>query len=89
MAVGVYTAARKAGLRIPEDLSVVGFDDTPIVSRIWPAMTSVRSPIREVGLKAAELLLSTRELKPGAKVEAPPPISMQLIIRESTANAQT
>lgn len=89
MAVGVYTAARKAGLRIPEDLSVVGFDDTPIVSRIWPAMTSVRSPIREVGLKAAELLLNTRGLEPGATVEGPPPISMQLIIRESTANAQT
>ena len=49
MALGVYFAARKAGLRIPEQLSVIGFDDTPMVTRIWPAMTSVWSPIRDVG----------------------------------------
>lgn len=89
MAMGVYTAARKAGLRVPEDLSVVGFDDTPIVSRIFPAMTSVRSPIRDVGVKAAELLLATHGKPADTQSDVPAPIALQLIIRESTANVSS
>ena len=61
MAVGVYVAAREAGLRIPEDLSIVGFDDTPIAERIWPPLTTVRSPIREIGRAAARLLIGRKE----------------------------
>ena len=57
MAAGVYKAAYRLGLRIPEQLSVVGFDDSPIASRLWPSLTTVRLPIRDMGLRAAALLL--------------------------------
>ena len=56
MAVGVYQAARRAGFGVPEILSIVGFDDTPMASRIWPPLTTVRLPIREMGKAAAALL---------------------------------
>lgn len=57
MAIGIYTSARKAGLRVPDDLSIVGFDDTPMAARMWPPMTTVRLPIRDMGREAAESLL--------------------------------
>jgi LacI family transcriptional regulator len=57
MAVGVYQAARRAGFGVPEDLSIVGFDDTPMASRIWPPLTTVRLPIRDMGKAAAALLV--------------------------------
>lgn len=90
MAVGVYFAARKAGLRIPQDLSVVGFDDTPIVSRVWPPMTSVRFPIRDLGYDIAKLLIesdkSSTDIEPDPfDPPAPQTIELSLIVRESTA----
>jgi LacI family transcriptional regulator len=57
MAAGVYQVARQAGLSIPGDLSVVGFDDTPVSARLWPPLTTVRWPIHEMGLAAAQHLL--------------------------------
>lgn len=57
MAAGVYRVALGRGLRIPEDLSVVGFDDSPLASRLWPPLTSVRLPIRDMGRFAAEKLI--------------------------------
>lgn len=85
MAVGIYSAARKAGLRIPQDLSVVGYDDTPIVSRLWPPMTSVRFPIRDVGCDIAKLLLSSDKLDKDEQDAKLQTIDLDLIIRESTA----
>ncbi|GGX61879.1 LacI family transcriptional regulator [Litorimonas cladophorae] len=84
MAVGVYVAARKAGLRIPQDLSVVGFDDTPIVSRIWPPMTSVRFPIRDLGFDVATLLIDSDKMPPAQQRTVPQIVELDLIIREST-----
>lgn len=57
MAVGVYRAAHDLGLSIPDDLSVVGYDDSPIASQVWPALTSVHLPIRDMGKAAAERVL--------------------------------
>lgn len=82
MAVGVYVAARKAGLEIPRDLSIVGFDDTPISSRIWPSMTTVRSPIRDVGKAAALRLIQSNEEKADI---TPLSFDLELIVRDSTA----
>jgi len=82
MAAGVYTAAREAGLSVPRDLSVVGFDDSPMASRLWPLLTSVRLPIRDMGRMAAQKLL------PGAaekKAPAEPDVIPTLVKRESTA----
>ncbi len=85
MAMGVYSAARKAGLRIPEDISVVGYDDTPVVARVWPPMTSVRSPIRDVGFSAAKLLMDQKDLAGGAASGHKDIFELELIVRESTA----
>lgn len=57
MAVGVVHAAKSRGLRIPEDLSVVGFDDQEHASTVVPALTTVRQPLGEMGRVAANLLI--------------------------------
>lgn len=58
MALGIMQAARERGLELPRDLSVVGFDDLPMAARVWPTLTSVRLPIRDMGRMAAEKLLA-------------------------------
>ncbi|MFT4025372.1 MAG: LacI family DNA-binding transcriptional regulator [Novosphingobium sp.] len=57
MAAGVLHAARERGLAVPEDLSIVGFDDTAIAATIWPPLTTVRWPIRAMGRSAALKLI--------------------------------
>lgn len=81
MAIGIYTSARKLGLSIPDDLSIVGFDDTPMASRIAPALTTVRLPIREMGREAARGLM--RSLS-GADPSANESFIPEIILREST-----
>ena len=58
VAVGVLAAARRLGLRVPDDLSVVGFDDLPLSSHTDPPLTTVRQPVRQKGEEAARLLLA-------------------------------
>ena len=82
MAIGIYTAARKAGLNIPDDLSIVGFDDTPMASRIWPQMTTVRLPIREMGKSAADRLLDQIQ---GKSVKASKQFVPEIVVRQSTS----
>src|SRR4029078_563078 len=60
MALGVYQAARQAGVRIPEDLSVVGFDDLPVVSWVDPPLTTVHQPLIEMAAAATELARAVR-----------------------------
>jgi LacI family transcriptional regulator len=61
MAAGVYQVARQMGLSVPEDISIIGFDDTPVSSRLWPPLTTVRWPIRDMGRAAARKLLGSDE----------------------------
>jgi LacI family transcriptional regulator len=56
MALGAIRAARAAGLRVPDDLSIVGFDDLPISAWVEPGLTSVRQPIAEMGALAVEMI---------------------------------
>jgi LacI family transcriptional regulator len=58
MAAAVLYAARLRGISVPEDLSIVGFDDTPIASRVWPPLTTVRWPIAAMGRSAAHKLIA-------------------------------
>ena len=82
MASGVYGAAHELGIRIPDDLSLIGFDDAPIATRMWPAMTSVRLPVREMGKAAAEKLFA----QPKEATNAPAAeFTPALIERQSTA----
>jgi DNA-binding LacI/PurR family transcriptional regulator len=57
-ALGVYQAARELGLRIPADLSVVGFDDLPITALVDPPLTTVHQPLTEMAAAATELALA-------------------------------
>jgi DNA-binding LacI/PurR family transcriptional regulator len=57
IAVGAMDVARKAGVRIPEDLSIVGFDDLPLASWVNPPLTTVAQPLRRKGKVAAEMLV--------------------------------
>ncbi len=76
-------AARERGLRLPEDLSVVGFDDSDEASLLTPALTSVRQPLAEMGRMAVVLL--TRLLE-GLPVDAlAVELATKLVVRESTA----
>ncbi|MET7899939.1 LacI family DNA-binding transcriptional regulator [Streptomyces sp. NPDC005355] len=81
MAIGALSYCRRAGLRVPEDVSVVGFDDLPFASLLTPGLTTVRQPAREMGVKAAKLLLGMVD---GAEPASPPPSPVSLKIREST-----
>jgi LacI family transcriptional regulator len=86
-ALGVYEAARQRGLHIPQDLSVVGFDDLPVARWISPPLTTVRQPLAEMGRAAAEMLRDLIEGVPlrSRRVE----LSTELITRESTGPAGT
>ena len=59
MAAGAMAVAHQRGLSIPGDLSITGFDDTPVASLTWPGLTTIRQPIVEMAAGAADLLLAT------------------------------
>jgi LacI family transcriptional regulator len=57
MAAGVLAVAHSLGIGVPDELSVAGFDDVPLASQVWPALTTIRQPISAMSAKAADLLL--------------------------------
>ena len=59
MAAGLIWAAAKYGLKVPDDLSVAGFDDIPLARQLWPPLTTVRQPSRDMGKIAATQLLES------------------------------
>ncbi|MBM7570726.1 LacI family DNA-binding transcriptional regulator [Aquibacillus albus] len=68
LAIGCYQAAKSIGLSIPDDLSITGFDDIEIAQAVEPALTTVTSPIEQLGVRAVEMVVSTIE-KPKAYKE--------------------
>lgn len=89
MAIGAMRAAREAGKRIPQDLSVVGYDDIPAAEYADPPLTTIRQPMREVGATAARLLIERIEQDEPAKgvMEGEVLLSPELIQRASTVSA--
>ncbi len=84
MAAGVICAVYELGLQVPRDVSVCGFDDTPISRHIHPALTTVRQPTREMGqLAGLELLKALRDRDEAGMVEVP----YTLQLRRSTGPA--
>lgn len=83
MAVGAVRAVRDAGLRVPEDISVIGFDDIPLASYFDPPLTTMRQDIELSGREAARLLVRRLE-QPEAPVEHRI-LEAQLVVRCSTA----
>lgn len=61
MAAGAFHAARQRDLKIPDDLSIIGFDDSPVAAHIWPPLTTVGWPVREMGRAAALKLIAPGE----------------------------
>ncbi len=82
-AIGLMAAAQSSGLRVPEDLSIVGYDDLPMAAWTSPALTTVRQPIVEKGRLAARLLIQRMK---GKDVVSPPPLGTKLVVRKSTSH---
>ena len=84
VALGAYNAIREAGLTIPDDISIIGFDDLPLSTFISPALTTVRMPAREIAQDSCYLLmrLMKHEFPESRMISLP----TTLIIRESTRN---
>jgi LacI family transcriptional regulator len=86
IALGVIETARTRGMRVPEDLSVVGFDDTRLARMASPPLTTVRQPLREMGGVALRTAL---RLAGGEKVESHHiELATELVVRASTAHAR-
>jgi LacI family transcriptional regulator len=87
MAVGALRAARERGLSVPEDLSVVGFDDAEAAQIVTPALTTVRQPLAELGRTAVSLLMRMveRQRVEALRVE----LATRLVVRDSTTAPRT
>ncbi|WP_442683015.1 LacI family DNA-binding transcriptional regulator [Stenotrophomonas sp. JC08] len=79
MAAGVYKVAMREGINIPRELSVVGYDDSPLASRLWPPLTSVRRNTRDTGRTAAAMLIQPEGHTPLPVASVRP----HLIVRDS------
>ncbi len=87
MAAGVLAAAQESKIRVPGQLSVVGFDDAPIAQSVWPKLTTIRQPLRAMGEKSIELLESHIRLTSGETVEnlrSNVVLDYELKVRQST-----
>ncbi|MBX9382241.1 substrate-binding domain-containing protein, partial [Serratia marcescens] len=80
LAIGLMGAARDCGLTPGRDIAIVGFNDTPLAAQLPIALSSVHSPMRDMGYRAMELLLKKMKGETPASLKLEP----QLVIRESS-----
>jgi DNA-binding LacI/PurR family transcriptional regulator len=85
MAIAGISAANDRGIRVPEDLSIVGFDDIPLAPYIVPPLTTIRQNVVAWGTAAAETLVATVEGRDLPHLKIPP---VEFIVRSSTAKAR-
>ena len=86
MAAGAMLSLHRAGIRIPNEISVTGFDDTPMSGVVWPPLTTIRQPLRQIGHEAAMRLIGM--IASGQTADQPfRPVGHKLVVRESTAAA--
>jgi DNA-binding LacI/PurR family transcriptional regulator len=84
LAVGILHAAHQRGLRVPEDLSITGFDDIPMAAYTWPALTTVRMPTREMVATAVRMVLDDGEVPAATSGLRHPILEAALVVRAST-----
>ncbi len=83
--MGVIRTARRCGLRIPEDLSVMGFDDIDAASLVDPPLTTMHVPTREMGQRAARQLMQAMLLgTPSKEAACTLRLRPELVVRSST-----
>lgn len=87
IALGITRAARELGLRIPDDLSLVGYDNLPITEWLNPSLTTVNQPLREMGGLATEMLITLAE--GGRPSSMRVDLMTELVVRDSTAAPTT
>lgn len=85
MALGLLKALHERGRQVPEEVSVVGFDDVPEAAFYWPGLTTVRQDFTELGTRAVELALRALEGEADASLDLVRP---ELVVRASTASAR-
>ncbi len=85
MAMGAMAAAAEAGLRVPADLSIVGFDDSTLAAYTTPALTTVAQPIAEIGRLATEMIIHRSQVSDAPRRSQT--LSTHLIVRQSTQRA--
>ena len=83
MAIGALEYCRTKGLKVPTDVSIVGFDDVPMAPLLTPRLTTVRQPADEMGMGAAELLIDL--IQGETNPDLPKPYPVEVKVRESTA----
>jgi LacI family transcriptional regulator len=81
MALAAIRAIQEHGLRVPDDIAVIGFDDSPQANRIRPALTTIRQPITRMGAMAAETLIHM--IESGSNLPCQTVLSAELVIRDS------
>jgi DNA-binding LacI/PurR family transcriptional regulator len=87
-AIGAIRALRENGLSVPEDVSVIGFDDITAAEFHNPALTTIRQPLKKMGSLAAEHLLQNIQKNPADTLSLEITVEPDLIIRQSTAKSQ-
>ena len=87
MAAAAIAVAHRLNLDVPKDLTIVGFDDTPLATTIWPALTTVRQPVAAMARKAVELLMEEIRLRRLGETLGPVQhvMNFTLVKRESSA----
>lgn len=84
MAAGLYRALHESGRSIPEDVSVVGFDDIPLAEHLWPPLTTVAQDFHAIGQELVDLLL--RQIRDGDSLtDVRSLLPVELVVRSSTA----
>ena len=83
MAAGAMKAALKLQMKVPKELSITGFDDAPVSRQLWPALTTIKQPVKEMSAVCTQLLIDL--VLSDSKAEAPVNLECELVIRESTA----
>jgi len=88
MAAAAIAVAHRLNLDVPKDLTIVGFDDTPLATTIWPALTTVRQPVAAMARKAVELLMEEIRLRRLGETLGPTQhfMNFTLVKRESSAS---
>ncbi|MEJ1154681.1 LacI family DNA-binding transcriptional regulator [Microbacterium marmarense] len=85
-ALGAYRALQSRGVRIPHDISVIGYDDLPMAELASPALTTIRQPLEEIASAATRLILRLRAAGPVRNIRTE--LATTLVVRESTAVAR-